>query len=298
MLPPALTWAQGCCTPGTSPLGGLSGGPLRPWALEAGLAFDGYELRQGYRGSHKVPDPGRRRSQVDRVVAYARVGLPGEAALVVELPYDYRMRKLPLPSGSGEVESKLANSAFGDLSTLVLVRALPRSSVSPWGISLGAGVKWATGSVEREQDRLRFPVELQTGTGSNDPLVEGTAYRIWSGGGVSLTSLTRFPREGRNRYQYGTEAHAVALGYVNPLPMLSAGPELRLRAAQPDRYQGAERINTGGWRLMVGPRAIATWPRLRLGIEAAALWPLRQNLNGIQLGVNNQALLSFHWPAQ
>lgn len=159
-------------------------------------------------------------------------------------------------------------------------------------------MKWATGSVEGEQDGLRLPVELQSGTGSNDPLVVQTGYWLWAAGGVSFTSLTRFPREGRNDYQYGIETHLVGLGYASPSPSLSLGPELRLRAARPDRFRGAERVNTGGSRLMAGPRVAATWRAVRLGVEAAVLWPAFQNLNGIQLGVNRQALVSIHWPVQ
>lgn len=297
-LLPGRVGAQGCCTPGTSPLGGLSGRALSPWSLEYGLAFDGYDLRQGYRGSTKVPDPGRRHSQVARFVAYTRLGLPARATLVLEVPYDYRMREFPVMTGAGEEEFKLSNRAFGDLSTTFLIRVLPRSTLAPWGVDLGAGMKWATGSVEREQDSLRLPVELQSGTGSNDPLVVATGYRLWSFGGMAVSSLVRFPQQGRNGYRYGTEGHAVGFGYATPGANWGVGPELRLRAARPDRFQDVKRINTGGWRLMGGPRAFVNWSSLRLGLEAAALWPIHQNLNGLQLGVDNQLLVSVHWPTQ
>lgn len=139
LLLPAAAAAQGCCTPGTSPLGGLGGQPLRPWSAEYGVAFDGYDLRQAYRGTRKVPDPGRRHSRVTRVVTYARVGLPGQAVVLLEVPYDYRMRELPIPSPAGEVMVRHSNDAFGDLSTLLLIRAIPRAGISSWGLTLARG---------------------------------------------------------------------------------------------------------------------------------------------------------------
>ena len=61
--------AQGCCTPGTSPLGGLTGSALAPWAVETGLASEWYELRQAYRDIlRREPDASGMRQYVNAML--------------------------------------------------------------------------------------------------------------------------------------------------------------------------------------------------------------------------------------
>jgi len=295
LLVPARLWGQGCCTPGTSPMGGLTGSALSPWRVEIGLDSEGYDLRQAFDGDAPAADPAGRHSQVGRVLVWARVGLPGEVVLVVDLPYEHRMREQPQPLGAPGEMFRLSNTALGDLSTSVIVRLAPRGRPKPWGVDAGAGMKWGTGSVERREYGLTLPVELQTGTGSNDPLAMASGYHVWPSASVTLATLARFPREGRNGYQYGTEAHAVALGDWAPRPWWALGGELRLRAAAADQYVGLPRPNTGGWRLMAGPTTRITWRAAGLALEGGYLWPVHQHLNGLQIGVDRQAILGVRW---
>ena len=72
---PAPGAAQGCCTPGSSPLGGLSGGSLLRGQWELGLWTEGFSLRQGFDGDTKIEDPARRESRVLTVAGYLRLGL-------------------------------------------------------------------------------------------------------------------------------------------------------------------------------------------------------------------------------
>lgn len=287
--------AQGCCTPGTSPLGGLTGSALAPWAVETGLASEWYELRQAYRDADPVDDPARRHSTVARVLGWVRLGLPASSVLIVELPFEYRMREQPQPFGAPGEMFRLANTAPGDLSTSVVVALLPRGRPKPWGVSAGLGMKWGTGSIAHEQYGLRLPVELQTGTGSHDPLVLLSAHRMWATASGTVAAITRFPREGRNGYRYGNETHAAVVGDWSPRPWWAVGGELRLRIANADRFLDIERPSTGGGRLMAGPRARAQWPGVGLAVEGAFLWPLRQDLNGLQIGVDQAAILSVRW---
>jgi hypothetical protein len=158
------------------------------------------------------------------------------------------------------------------------------------------GMKWGTASVERTQFGLRLPVELQSGTGSNDPLALASGHRLWPAAGATLAALARFPREGRNGYRYGVETHAVAAGEWTPGGWWALGGEVRLRAAAADHFQGLGQLpNTGGWRLMAGPRARVEWRGAGLGLEGAFLWPAYQHLNGLQIGVDHQALLGARW---
>lgn len=291
---PAAPHAQGCCTPGTSPLGGLTGAPVAPWRVEPGIASEWYELRQAYQGDVPAVDPSRRHSQVARALAWMRVGLPAEAVLIVELPWERRMREQPQPLGAPGEMFRLTNTAPGDLSTSLMVRLLPRGRPRPWGVNAGLGMKWATASVERSEYGLTLPVELQTGTGSNDPLVMASGHRVGSAASVTMAALARFPRQGRNGYRYGRETHVVAVGDWERA-WWALGGETRLRAAAADRFIGLGRPNTGGWRLMAGPRARVQWRASGLGFEGAFLWPVHQHLNGLQIGVDHQAMLGVRW---
>jgi hypothetical protein len=295
VLAPASARAQGCCTPGTSPLAGLSGVALTPGAIEVGLTADAYELRQAYQGGTRTADPARRHSSVQRVLVWARVGLPAEAVFIVEAPWESRMREQPQPLAPPGTTFRLTGRGAGDIATSVVIRAFPRGRPASWGVNAGAGVKWGTGSVDRTQDGLHLPVELQSGTGSTDPLLLLSAHRLWSSAGLTLGSAIRFPTEGRNDYRYGTETHATLFGWWAPRPAWAAGAELRVRAAAVDQFRDVDRASTGGWRLLAGPRAFARWERAGIGFEGAVLWPLRQSLHGLQIGVDREVLLGLRW---
>src|SRR5437867_7115076 len=107
----AQAHGQGCCTPGSSPLGGLTGGPLGRRNLEFGVAFEGYELRQAYRGTEAVDDPGGRHSRVASTLFYSRIGLHDRVALLVQLPYEYRMQEQTIVLGPQRLYQRFSNRA-------------------------------------------------------------------------------------------------------------------------------------------------------------------------------------------
>ena len=98
---PRLAWSQGCCNPGSSPLGGVAGGTMKPGAMEFGAALDAFTLDQAYLGTEPIDDPGGRFSQVLSTTFYARIGIHERVVGVVELPVDDRMREQDLPTPSG-----------------------------------------------------------------------------------------------------------------------------------------------------------------------------------------------------
>ena len=130
---------------------------------------------------------------------------------------------------------------------------------------------------------------------SNDPLVLVAGHRTWATAGATVAAITRFPREGRNGYRYGTETNAALAADWSPRPAWGFGGEFRVRTAAGDRYLGLARPNTGGSRLMFAPRARATLYGTGLAMEAALLWPFAQHLNGLQIGVDRTARLSYNF---
>jgi len=297
VLFPRTSWGQGCCTPGSSPLGGLSGGPLRAGQLEVGLAAEAFALRQGYEGSEKVEDPARRESRVLSTTAYARLGLASRFALVLQLPYEYRERTAPAISETGQPGQDFSNAAFGDLGTIVMAQVIPFSRPGPFALNPGAGIKWATGSDDNTQDGLRLPVELQTGTGSTDPLFALVAYHLWSWGSASTNAVLRLPSRGRSGYRYGEEVNYTVTALWSLGTAWQFGPEIRGRSAAQDDFRGFVRENTGGSRVTVGPRVVYSTSSLPLVLEGSFMVPVWQNMNGLQLGVSEGASLGLRWRA-
>lgn len=140
---------QGCCTPGTSPLGPISGGSLRRGGLELGLTADGYDLRHARRGREEVEDPAHRTSRVLTSRLHARYGLGSRIAILASMPLDRRERDQTVTIDGVATTYHLENTDLGDLSTWVLARALPRAAISPWSLSIGAGWKWPVGPDEK-----------------------------------------------------------------------------------------------------------------------------------------------------
>jgi hypothetical protein len=179
--------------------------------------------------------------------------------------------------------------------TILMVRALPLRPAAPWALVLGAGIKWPTGPDDRTQRGLTLPVELQTGTGSTDPVLALVSYRSWPRFALTGSAIVRFPREGRSGYEYGNDAQMALVALWKPDWPVNLGLELRGRTAGADRFRGSERINTGGSRLTSGLRVLTEIPATRVGLEAALLLPVRQNLNGQQLGVDGQLSMNLRW---
>ncbi len=293
---PAAAGAQGCCTPGSSPLGGLSGGSLLRGQVEIGIASEGFSLRQAYLGSTQVDDPAQRESRVLTVLPYVRVGILDRLAFIAQLPFEHRERTAPAIPETGAPQQDFSNTDWADLTTLLMAQVLPWKGIAPYALNLGAGIKWATGPDDNTtDDGLRLPVELQTGTGSTDPVLALVGYYLWSWGSLGANAALRIPTRGDNGYRYGTEVNYA----INALWALGLdwqlGAEIRGRSAARDDFRDFVRENTGGTRITVGPRVVYAVPSTPLTVEGAFFLPLYQNMNELQLGVSEGASLGIRW---
>ena len=290
---PEVASGQGCCTPGSSPLGGLSGSPLQPWQFELGVASEAFHLKQAYRGTSRVDDASRRESRVFTAVAYLRVAVHHRAVALVQLPWEFSERTAPYIPETGSPAQDFSNSALGDLVTLVLVQVLPLRGPGPYTLNLGAGIKWPTGPNRNTQDGLILPVELQTGTGSTDPVLALVAHALYAWGSLSANAALRLPAEGETGYEYGNELNFALTGLWRFGGSWHAGLECRGRSAAADFFREFLRPNTGGTRITVGPRVVWQPASLPLGVEGSFQLPVFHDLNGTQLGVSEGAALGL-----
>ena len=290
---PRLATGQGCCTPGSSPLGGIVGGPTKRGSVEVGSALDAFELDQGYEGSGKFDDP--RYSRVLSSSFFARIGLSARLVAIVEVPIDNRMRRQELNTPGGKKTFEFNNTALGDISTLVMARVLPWSGFGPTSLNIGVGMKWPTGVDDATQDSgLRIPFELQVGTGAYDPLAALSASRLFSWGDVVFAGTVRYPTEADTGYRFGVETNSVLQIDWN-IGSWWLGPQVRGRYAGEDEFRGRTVINTGGYRVMLGAQVSREFTGPGLVLLAAWLRPAYQNLEGRQLGVSQQFALAIKW---
>jgi hypothetical protein len=295
---PADVRAQGCCTPGTGPLQGLRAGGLAPGSIRGGVAWDRFELETTRRGTEEVPPLAEREARYARLVLQLEAGLPAGARAALELPWEFRRRQVVLPIGGDEPAAlDLENSAIGDLTTTVLVEVAPRAATPRrWSVELGGGLKWATGSIDRDDDERALPPELQSGTGSTDPLVVATARWYASRAGVVGTWLHRFTGTNDIGYRFGAESDAGLIAWWAATTAVSVGGDLRWRTAARDEFLDVERPNSGGTRWLAGPRLAAHLPGAGPAVEVTYLFPIHQDLNGTQLGVDREWSLALSWP--
>ena len=290
---PRTALAQGCCTPGSSPLGGIVGGPTKRWSVELGTALDVFELDQGYEGTEKFDDP--RYSRVLSNSFFTRIGLSTRFLLIVEVPIDNRMRRQELNTPTGTKTFEFNNTALGDISTLMMARVLPWSGLGRTSLNVGIGVKWPTGVDDATQDTgLRIPFELQVGTGSYDPLAALSASRLFGWGNVVFAGTVRHPTEASTGYRFGLETNSLLQLDWN-VGSWWLGPQFRGRYASEDKFRGRTVINTGGHRVMVGAQVSKQFASPGLVLLAAWLIPAYQNLEGRQLGVSQQFVVAINW---
>lgn len=296
-LSPDQLSAQGCCTPGSSPMGGVAGGPLLQGSWEFGVSLTGFQLDQGYEGSTKVDDP--RYSEVASAAFFVRFGASHRLALIAELPVDYRMREIDLgsPFGGSGTTSRFSNTSVGDFTTLVMFRAWPGNSLRPLAVNVGIGLKWPTGPDRVTQDGLILPIELQTGTGTIDLLVALSAFRSFTWGALELVGATRFPTRADSGYLYGVETNLVFLGHY-AVGRFRLGGQLEGRFAGANDFRGRTVTNTGGHRLMAGPYIGLQPPVLPVSLEGSFVLPVWQNLEGEQLGVTKQVRITMRLSPQ
>jgi len=289
--------AQGCCTPGTGPLSGLRAGGLSPGQFRVGLAWDQFDLDTALQGTDEVQPLADRNARYARLLAQLEVGLPAGARLAVELPWEFRRREVVLGIGGPNPPTlDLENSAIGDLTTTLLVELAPRSATPrPWAIDAGAGIKWATGPIDRMDGDRALPPELQSGTGSTDPLLVMAARRNWTRIGLVGTALYRFTQVNDIGYQFGSEFDATLAAWFAAGEALTLGLDARWRSADRDEFMEIERPNSGGRRLLVGPRVAGRINGVGLSVDASYLVPAYQDLNGTQLGVDAEWGLGVSW---
>lgn len=287
-------FAQGCCTPGSSPLGGITGGPTKGGSVEVGTTLDAFWLEQAYAGADRREDPNGRSGRVFSASTYLRVGLGSRLVAIVALSVDERRREQEIATASGTFRTEFRSRGIGDASTLMMARIWPWNGFGPTSATIGIGLKWPTGRKNASQYGVTLPVELQAGTGTWDLVGAVSVSRLFPWGSVLGVATGRVPSRAESGYRFGNEATLALLAERN-LGTWRIGPEMRARLAAKDEIAGREPPNTGGGRVVIGPRVAKTFVGSRLTLEVSWLFPLWHNVNGLQLGVSREVVVGARW---
>ena len=289
---PAVTHkanAQGCCTVGSSLLGGFDNSVQTYHTLSLGLDYQFNSLTRAFEGSESIDDPLRRTATVAYFTLRAEYGLQPRLSILASLYYADRTRELTVESGQGTgmflETAEFRGSGIGDVTLLAKYRLVSSSFASPFGLAVGAGASLPTGSYQQEQDGSQLSIDLQPGTGATASI--GWTLLTYAfpeeGLQISLTGLYRYPGSNLDGYRIGDEIF-VNLGAEKSLgEQFSVALILRSRYADKDFAGGRFLIGTGGTYHDLVP--VLLYSEGSSLARLSGQLPIYRNVRGIQLAI-------------
>jgi hypothetical protein len=291
---PGIASGQGCCSPSTTPVSALHGGPTGAKSFEAGVFYEYFELRGNLEGRSKVSDPQDRVTRMHAanvLVAFAPWDRFGLRAVI---PFARREREQALSTSTVQRRDELVGAGLGDIALLAQARVLPLHGIHPYSLSLGAGVKLATGAFQQSENGVRLPLDLQPGTGCEDFLA--TVYGDYFGRpswNVFAGSVWRLTGTNKDGYGFGDELQVFGGVAYELVQRWSVLLESRYRHAEPDQRNGAAVPSTGNDRIFLAPGLSYAPGGGRTTLTAALLWPAYERANGTQLATRVGSVVSL-----
>lgn len=269
-----------------------------------------FQLAKGRRGTERFAFPGDRHSSAQVVTLAGRVGITGRFSTTVLAQFNRRERSDVTVAGN---RVSREHTGFGDVSVLGYFRLTP--AISQQELTVGAGIKFATGESRAEDDTGELPEEVQPGTGAND-LIFTSLYshgfgRLSASAGFTwrltgqLKKIDELPTGDtvKRKFEFGNEfIYALSMAWT---PDDRWGFQLGFqgRHARPDRSTslspdgttaGFDRLpSTGGERVWFAPTIRYAPAISRAGISFGLLIPVYENLLGSQLSTQPGLRLSL-----
>lgn len=251
-----------------------------------------------WRRASDDPSPMNRNLNVVSVPTVLVYGAHPRVALFDILPFVYKRLDVTTPSGE---RVRRSVSGFGDLSTFVRVTAVqidrPRETIR---MASFVGLKIPTGATGVADDLGQLPPALQLGSGSWDPFF-GLIFTWQKLRWEFDASGSYLVRTQANGFDAGDEARGDASFQYRVVPWGEVGPgvpswlfavlETNVIWQGRDEIAGVENPDSGSlnWYLAPGLQ----WVTLRTVLEAAVQVPVLTRTNGLGLGQDFIARLSF-----
>lgn len=279
------TFAQGCCTAGSSTFGGFERGVAEENILNIGISYIRNNLGSTYNGRNEIDDPLERIASVSIMNVEMEYGISDRISLLAIAGYSVKERETIVRSSVDNSTETISfkGSGINDLVILSKYEMIKPTILSPLSLSIGGGVKLPIGSYTKEDNGTRLSIDLQPGTGATDVLLWGSFYK---GFPELLTSiftnfLYRYTGTNLDSYRFGDE-YVISLNgeyYIADYLTLSLG--LRARFANEDFWRDRFLPSTGGTYYDLLPALVYAESNYLLKIFYQS--PVYRNVRGIQL---------------
>lgn len=279
------TWAQGCCTAGTSALGGVERGITPYRTLISSLSYQSNSLEDAYESTRSITDPLGRTASVEVLSLELEYGLADRVSVAVIGSYFSKTRETTVKSSSGSFSetASFKGSGLGDIIVLGKYQIVAPTITSPWEFSMGAGAKLPVGRYLQDRNGTRLSIDLQAGNGAADLLGWGFVLKSLPNLGLRFFGSTLYRYAGMNfdGYRFGDEFLVTIGSEYSVLEYLDLSLLLKGRFAQQDFSNGRMLQSTGGQMYSAVPNFV-----YREGnsiFRAFLQLPVYRNVNGIQL---------------
>lgn len=225
--------------------------------------------------------------------------IPNKLVVIGAIPFLNKEMKL---TKEGNRQSR-GDPGWGDLKLLAKYQFFQKDTKSSTlRMTFLGGIKLPTGKYNASDAGGPLPRPLQIGSGSFD--FYGGPIFTYVQDQLGINTEINFRKNAEaNDYQFGDILSAnLALGYrilpkvyeTYPSPYATAYLELLSQFSGKDLENGAKLDNTGGSVVLLSPGLQYVLSRTFL-LEASLQFPIFQDLNGTQLGIDFSSTLGIRW---
>lgn len=280
--------AQGCCTAGTSSLGGVGKSVIGANKLSVMVGYDYNDLGAAYDGSNKIQDPLKRTATVSYFTLQMEYGISEKVSVLGIINYTFRERNVTYTSSLNNSlqPATFKGQGLGDLILIGKYEIITPDFFSPFALAIGGGVKLPAGDFRKENNGTRLAIDLQPGTGAIDGLLLGYLSYNFLSAGLSLYGNLLYRYSGTNLegYKIGDELLFVVGADYYFTDYLSFTLQSRSRFSNADYADRRFLPSTGGTSHDLYPYLNYFEGNSSLRIYTQI--PLYRNTRGIQLTVS------------
>jgi len=189
------------------PLGninGSTGNVFKDGMFRIALKNINFEADTAYNGGDEVPDLRKRKMKANMTQIVARYGLGSNFDIRMVVPI--KSRKLEMTNPLSGKTNELESSGVGDIAIVGRYGIMNQMKGDPLFLSIGAGVKLATGSTDEKFQTpmgMKIVPGLQNGSGSTDYMFELGASKILPNSRLDTHIVYKLNGEGDNNYEFG-----------------------------------------------------------------------------------------------
>ena len=264
-----------------------------------GLSYGYTNISKAIQETKKVTDPENRITDIQITNFEAAYDITNRFRLNLTASVVAKTRTIALRDIDNQpLAAKFSSAGMGDISIVGHYAIETFSFIRGREITIGAGVKFPTGSTNKLQNNARLPIDLQPGTGSYGAILNGSYFQGSAPNRLSYFANATILVNGQNPdgYKIGHELiYSFGIGRDALLPFaVGIFVELKGRYATEDHFNDRLLPSTGGSLVYLAPDIIIRRFK-RLSAILAIDVPIFQRVNGLQVtpAIGFSALLVY-----